>query len=256
MILAWLCFFDGLVAVAVMAAGVIGAHFGHAAPSVGFQLFIIGLLNAAISLLLGLIAVPLSILSPSRKPARVPAIIGAALSLVLLAGVASVVVPRLKYPPINDITTDTAQPPAFVHATQLPGNRGHDLSYSPVSRQVQEHSPVYATLAPLTLPGPPAQVFKRVEIVAGEIPSWQILYNDPATYTLEGVATSTVFRFKDDFVIQVRPGDNGNSVVEMRSRSRETPADLGSNYERIESFFYDLQHPPHPAPPGTPQVQP
>ncbi|HEX4210271.1 MAG TPA: hypothetical protein VHY56_07760, partial [Candidatus Binataceae bacterium] len=88
MILAWLCFFDGLVALAVMAAGIVGAHFGQAAPSVGFQIFIIGLLNAAIGLILGLIAVPLAIFSAGRQAARVPAFIGAALSLVLVAVVA------------------------------------------------------------------------------------------------------------------------------------------------------------------------
>jgi uncharacterized protein (DUF1499 family) len=256
MILAWLCFFDGLVALAVMAAGLVGAHFGQAAPNIGFQVFIIGLLNAAIGLMLGLIAVPLSMFSPARKNARVPAFIGFALSLVLVAAVAIVVAPRLKYPPISDVSTDIANPPNFVHATQLPGNQGRDLSYSPVSAQVQPRSTIYAGLAPLKLPGSPDEVFKRVQVVAGEIPSWQILYSDPATHTLEGVATSKVFRFKDDFVIQVRPADGGASLVEMRSRSRQQQADLGSNYERIVSFFNDLQNPPSPAPPGTPQAQP
>jgi uncharacterized protein (DUF1499 family) len=256
MILAWLCFFDGLVALAVMAAGIIGAHFGHAAPDVGLQVFTIGLINAAIGLMLGVIAVPLTVISPTRKAGRVPAIIGFALSLVMVAAVAVIVGPRLKYPPINDISTDTASPPAFVHATQLPGNKGRDMSYSPISAQVQQHSAIYAGLAPLKLPGPPDLVFKRVEIVAGEIPSWKIVYNDQATHTLEGIATSKVFRFKDDFVIQVRPAPGGGSLVEMRSRSREKQADLGSNYDRIVSFFYDLQHPPVPAPPGTPQAQP
>ncbi|HUN56826.1 MAG TPA: DUF1499 domain-containing protein [Candidatus Binataceae bacterium] len=256
MILAWLCFFDGLVALAVMAAGLVGAHFGQAAPSVGFQVFIIGLLNAAIGLMLGLVAVPMAMFSPARKNARVPAFIGFALSLVMVATVAVIVAPRLKYPPISDVSTDIANPPNFVHANQLPGNAGHDMSYSPVSAQLQQHSSIYAGLAPLKFPGSPDQVFKRVQIVAGEIPNWQILYTDPATHTLEGMATSKVFRFKDDFVIQVRPADGAGSLVEMRSRSRAQQADLGSNYDRIVSFFNDLQNPPSPAPPGTPQAQP
>jgi uncharacterized protein (DUF1499 family) len=70
------------------------------------------------------------------------------------------------------------------------------------------------------------------------------------------MSVSKVFRFKDDFVIQVRPAPGGGSLVEMRSRSRQQQADLGSNYERIVSFFNDLQNPPSPAPPGTPQAQP
>jgi uncharacterized protein (DUF1499 family) len=258
MILAWLCFFDGLVALAVMAAGLVGAHFGQAAPSVGFQVFIIGLLNAAIGLMLGLVAVPLAIFSPSRKAARFPALFGGLLSLVLIATVAIIIWPRMiKYRPASDLTTDIVHPPEFVHAAQYPANRGRDMSYSPAAARTQQASPLYASLAPLHLAGSPDEVFKRVAIVAGQIPSWYIMSNDPSTRTLEGIAVSKVFRFNDDFVIQVRPADGGGSLVEMRSRSRNPQApDFGANYERIVSFFNDLQHPPSPAPPGTPQAQP
>jgi hypothetical protein len=257
MILAWLCFFDGLVALAVMAAGVVGAHWGLTLPSLGFQVFVIGLLNAGFGLLLGLIAVPMALFSPARRPARVPAFLGSGISLVLIATTLAIVVPRLKYPPISDITTDTAHPPEFVHATQLPVNRGRDMSYKPASARAQAAVPLYAGLAPLKLPDSPDDAFKRVQVVAGEIPSWQTTYNDPATRTLEGIATSKIFRFQDDFVVQVRPADGGGSLVEMRSRLRNPQQpDLGSSYERIVSFFDDLQHPPEPAAPGTPQAQP
>jgi len=256
MILAWLCFFDGLLASAVMAAGVVGAHWGLTAPYMGFQVFVIGLLNAAIGLALGLVAVPLTIYSPKRSAARGPALVGGVLSLLLVAGVAIIVGPRLKYPPISDITTDTAHPPEFVHAGEFAENRGRDLSYSPAAAQIQQNSPIYAGLAPLQLPGKPDEVFKHAEIIAGQIPNWRITSSDPASRTLEGVATSKVFRFHDDFIIQVRPATDGGSLVEMRSRSRDQQADLGSNYNRIVSFFEDLRNGPNVAPPGTAQAQP
>jgi hypothetical protein len=258
MILAWLCFFDGFVALAVIAAGIVGAHWGLAAPALGFQIFIIGLLNAAFGLLLGLIAVPMTMFSPARRASRAPALIGGLLSLVLIGGVAIIVWPRIqKYPPANDLSTNPANPPEFVHATQYPANRGRDMSYSAASSRTQQASPLYASLTPLKLPGNPDDVFKRVAIVAGEVPSWYIMSNDPATRTLEGIAVSPVFRFNDDFIIQVRPADGGGSLVEMRSRSRNPQEpDLGANYERIVSFFHDVQNPPAPAAPGTPQAQP
>lgn len=257
MILAWLCFFDGLVALAVMAAGVVGAHWGLTLPGLGFQIFVIGLLNAGFGLILGLIAVPMALFSPARKAARVPAFVGGGISLALIGAALVVVVPRLKYPPISDITTDTAHPPEFVHAPQMPVNHGRDMSYVAASAQVQQAVPLYAGLAPLKLADSPDDAFKRVEVVAGEVPSWQITYNDPATRTLEGIATSKIFRFKDDFVIQVRPAEGGGSLVEMRSRLRNPQEpDLGSGYERIVSFFQDVQHPPEPAAPGTAQAQP
>jgi uncharacterized protein (DUF1499 family) len=256
MILAWLCFFDGLLASAVMAAGVVGAHWGLTPASMGLQVFVIGLLNAAIGLALGLVAVPLTVYSPQRRAARGPALVGGVLSLVLVAGVAIIVGPRLKYPPISDVSTDTVHPLEFVHAGEFAENHGRNLTYSPKTARIQQNSPIYAGLGPLNLPGKPDDVFKQVQIIAGQIPNWRITSTDAATRTLEGVATSRVFRFHDDFIIQVRPGDNGSSEVEMRSRSRDQQADLGSNYDRIVSFFNDLRNGPTVAPPGTAQAQP
>ena len=70
------------------------------------------------------------------------------------------------------------------------------------------------------------------------VPGWFIVYIDPATRTIEGVETSSLFRFRDDFVIQVRPGPDANSsLVEMRSRSRAGTGDFGVNYNRIREFF-------------------
>ena len=41
--------------------------------------------------------------------------------------------------------------------------------------------------------------------------------------------------------IQVRPGPNGGSLVEMRSKSRDGVGDLGVNYNRIVMFLSKLQ---------------
>ena len=74
------------------------------------------------------------------------------------------------------------------------------------------------------------------------MPGWFIVYIDPATRTIEGVETSYLFRFRDDFVIQVRPGpDPNSSLVEMRSRSRDGTGDFGVNYNRIREFFAMLK---------------
>ena len=74
------------------------------------------------------------------------------------------------------------------------------------------------------------------------VPGWFIVYIDPATRTIEGVETSYLFRFRDDFVIEVRPGPEPNSsLVEMRSRSRAGTGDFGVNYNRIREFFAMLK---------------
>ncbi len=54
---------------------------------------------------------------------------------------------------------------------------------------------------------------------------------------IEGVDTSWLFRFKDDFVIEVRPDGADGSLVHMRSKSRDGKGDVGANAKRIRAFF-------------------
>jgi uncharacterized protein (DUF1499 family) len=161
-----------------------------------------------------------------------------------------------QYPLINDITTDTQRPPVFVTAIDLQPKRGRDMTYNPQFAAIQNGAAAYQDLAPLKMDGTPDETYKRVQILAGEVPNWQITRNDPQARTLEGVATSGLFKFHDDFIIEVRPADGGGSLVEMRSKSRDGKGDLGANYHRITSFLRILKAGPRVAPPGAAQVQP
>jgi uncharacterized protein (DUF1499 family) len=252
MILSWLSFYDALLAAGLMAAGLTAAHYGLTPPFRGFQIFLIGFFFAVLAFLIGVVAIFLT-QSPARRSGRPRAILGTVLALLLAAPVL-LIVSKHRAIPINDITTDELDPPQFIAAVDLPANRGRNMGYDPKFAVIQHHA--YPSLAPLRLPGTPDEVYKRVEIIAGEIPDWQITRNDPQTRELEGVATSKLFKFQDDFIIEVRPGEGGMSVVQMRSKSRDGVSDLGTNYDRIVSFWRDVQAGPHTAPPGSAQVQP
>jgi len=256
MILAWLCFYDALIAIAAIAAGIVSAHYGITTPFFGFQLLLIGLVIAVLGLICGLIALPMTYFSAKRRAALSRAVVGTIVTLVIIAPILFIVSKTHQYPLINDLTTDTQSPPAFVKAGELPANRGRDMKYNPQFAAIQNAAQAYKDLAPLNMDGQPDEVYKRVEILAGEVPNWQITGNDPQTRTLEGVATSGLFKFKDDFIIQVRPAPDGGSVVEMRSKSRDGKGDLGTNYHRIVSFFRILKTGPRILPPGAAQVQP
>jgi uncharacterized protein (DUF1499 family) len=252
MILAWLTLLDGILALTLAIVGMAWGHFGlppvhWQVSSALFGLFILllGFALSIIGFIVGVIALLVTFLMPSRHAGRTRAVIGTILALIVAVPIIRIVRSTRQYPPINDITTNPKNAPSFVHAQTLPGNHNRDMSYKPEMAAVQEKTPVYANLAPLKLPGNPVDVYKRVEIIAGEFPGWQITYHDPAQRTVEGVATSTIFQFKDDFVIQVEPAaDGADSLVEMRSKSRDGKGDLGVNYNRIESFFAALQGPP------------
>ncbi|HKM99954.1 MAG TPA: DUF1499 domain-containing protein [Candidatus Binataceae bacterium] len=239
MIFAWLAFFDGMLAFALVAAGILGAHFYFAAPFFGFQLFLFGFLLSIVGFVLG----PLGILmtrSGQRRIARPRALVGTALSAAIAIPVLVVVLSSAKYPAINDITTDFENPPEFVHAEMLVPNQGRDLKYSK-EKYMPAQQRGYAPLVPGNVAGDPAAVFDRVRNIAATIPDWQITYTDPATMTIEGVCVSHLFHFQDDFIIQVRSGPNGMSLVEMRSKSRDGVGDFGVNYNRIVMFMGKLQ---------------
>lgn len=243
MIPAWLSFFDGLLAIALALAGIVTAHYGLGTPLFGFSLMLVGALFGVIGLIAGVIGV-LRTLSPQRRPSMPRAVIGIILSLVVVLPILGVFVSHRQYPPINDITTDTKNPPEFVNALQVPQNHGRDMKYDPKFAEIQDAAAAYTGLAPLKLDRQPDDVYKKVEIIAGEFPGWKITRNDPQARTLEGVATSKLFQFKDDFIIEVLPGEGGSgSLVEMRSKSRDGKGDLGANYNRIESFFKALRGP-------------
>ncbi len=253
MILAWLTLLDGILGLTLAVVGIICAHFGVLPPFglqlssalFGFYFVVLGFFIAILGFVIGIIALLVTFLMPTRRPGRAKAVIGTILALIVIIPIIHIIQSTHQYPPINDLTTDTKNPPSFEYAQTLPANRTRDMSYKQEMASIQEAAPVYRNLAPLKLPGSPDDVYKRVEIIAGEFPGWQITRREPARHTVEGVATSTIFQFKDDFVIQVRPTPNDSgSLVEMRSKSRDGKGDLGTNYNRIESFFKALQGPP------------
>jgi uncharacterized protein (DUF1499 family) len=82
---------------------------------------------------------------------------------------------------------------------------------------------------------PPAQAFEKAKSAAESL-GWHITLADPARGTIEARDTSKLFRFVDDVAIRVRPGSNGGSVVDIRSKSRDGKGDLGVNANRIRTF--------------------
>jgi len=242
MVPAWLAFFNGILAIVLTAAGIALAHFGVTAPIIGFLTFVAGFVFGLIALFTSILALLVMLFSRRRRIALGRAVAGGILSLIVVMPVLQVLRTH-QYPEINDITTDTAAPPEFVPAGDLTPDKVGAMKYDRAKYAAVQQG-FYTNLTPLKMEGPPDDVFKKAEIIAGEIPSWRITMNDAGSRTIEGVATSGLFHFRDDFVIQVRPQAGGGALVEMRSKSRDGKGDLGVNYNRIEGFFTDLQGSP------------
>ena len=133
-------------------------------------------------------------------------------------------------PRINDISTDLDDPPAY--PSGKPGR--YPDKFKPIVRQ---H---YSDLKPLRLARSPDEVFAAVRHLAENRERWSITSVDDQGRSLQGVAKTRLLRFRDDYVVRVRPDGDG-SVVDMRSKSRLGKADFGANAERIRGFLADLE---------------
>ena len=103
----------------------------------------------------------------------------------------------------------------------------------------------YPGLKPLVIAdGDSSKVFAALEKLARSRPGWEVVFVDAYNGTLQGVATTRLLRFRDDFMFRVakkEAGDDSVVVVDGRSRSRLGRGDLGANAARVESFLADLE---------------
>lgn len=195
-----------------------------ALPSrVSFPLFLLGGLLGLLGLVLALVS--LYTTRPAKGRAGRGLAWGAlALSVAVLGGIAVAASAGRGAPPINDITTDFADPPQFSSS---------DKSY-PGEEFASQQRAAYPDLAPIMLNGPPDQTFVAVKS-AVESFGWNIVAADASTGVIEATDTSRIFRFVDDIVVRIRP-DGAGSRVDMRSKSREGRGDLGVNAARIRQL--------------------
>jgi uncharacterized protein (DUF1499 family) len=218
-----------VTAAAMFVIGPAAAHFGIVPPLAGFVIFVLGGVIGLFNSIAGVVAF--------RRGAR-----GRAVAIIALSELPALLLIYASArgfgkPSINDITTDLTEPPNLVYAQSQPGNDGRDMVYPESFKEIVRAA--YPDLRPLHLAEPPDAAFARAVRLARQQPTWQVLYDNPTSRIFEGVATSDLFRFQDDFVVRVR-ADSKGSVVDMRSKSRDGKGDLGANAERIRAFLAEL----------------
>jgi uncharacterized protein (DUF1499 family) len=136
-------------------------------------------------------------------------------------------------PPINDITTDTGNPPRYM--TQQRTYPGGEFA--------RQQRAAYPDIAPLLLAVPPREAFARA-LAAAEAMGWEVVGRDAAAGTIEAVDTTKWFGFKDDIAIRVTPAPGGSpnlSRVDVRSKSRIGRSDIGTNAQRIRAYAERLK---------------
>jgi len=159
------------------------------------------------------------------------------LSLLLLA-IPLWSLPRLlNLPRIYDVTTDTANPPAFDKIAKIRPGQANPVHYDPSFRSLQ--AAAYADLKPLQVPRPPADVYSAVRETVKQL-KWKVIGEQaPAaskTGYIEAVDRTWLFGFTDDVAIRVT-GSPKAAKIDIRSSSRFGLHDLGRNARRIRLFL-------------------
>jgi len=152
---------------------------------------------------------------------RIRALQGLALlaALTMLSG--------FRAPLINDVATDLADPPAFLPSAGI----------GPVPKAfIPQIRAGYPSLTTLPLPSTPLPAAAAAAArAAARMPRWSVTVADAER--VEGVATTLLLRFKDDFTFRLRPRPGSGALIDGRSRSRVGKGDFGANAARIEAFF-------------------
>ena len=145
-------------------------------------------------------------------------------------------IPKADLPKINDITTDTQTPPAYITMSSFRHAGDNDISYPKEFAEIQLAA--FPEIQPVFSDKSPSLVFRKVVDLVRQ-KGWQVVSLYPTAGVIEATATTPIFWFKDDVVIRVRSKE-GRTRVDMRSASRIGNYDFGKNACRVEDFMEDL----------------
>jgi uncharacterized protein (DUF1499 family) len=226
-----------LLGLVTAAAGVImavlavaGYRSGELHFMTAIQNFERGVYTSAAAFILSLAALWLTRTGNARRGLW-PSLLGLALSLPLTVYIANFEYAARAYPPINDISTDTDDPPAFwevPNPVMYPGAQVADLQRDG-----------YPEIGPLELDTNPERAFELALAIARDM-DWEIVSENAADMQIEAVASSFLFGFKDNVAIRLQP-INGRTRVDMRSHSRLGRIDRGANAKRILAYLHALR---------------
>lgn len=216
--------------IAAVAASGIGYRLGWWPAGTALNISESAVYVAAFGLVVSVIGVALS-WPGARYRGLLLSLLGIATSLPVVAiGVQWEYATRT-YPPINDISTDTDDPPVFwdmPNPTEYPGAEMAALQRA-----------AYPDLAPLVLSVGSGRAYALAMALTRD-KGWEIVADQPEEGRIEAVDRSFFYGFKDEIIIRIAAADGGVRV-DLRSRSRIGRIDRGVNAKRIRAFLAALK---------------
>ena len=229
--LSYLAIIVAVVAALFLLVGGPGTRLGLWDFGFGFTLmrgaFIAGLVTLAVTLI--------CLVIPATRRGQMSLLL-----IALLLGLIAVYVPwsnvrqaRL-VPPIHDITTDTRNPPFFVAILPLRAGAPNPPEYDgeEVAKLQRE---AYPDIEPYRINASVEEAYKKALAAAKDM-GWEIVAAAPEAGRIEATDTTFWYGFKDDIVVRISE-DNGESVIDVRSKSRVGRGDVGTNAKRVREYL-------------------
>lgn len=222
-------------AVLVLLTVVLHRVFGMATP-LAMNLFMLTFALSAIAILIGLVGLAgIWRRGGQGTGAGIAGILVAALVLAWPLAYLPQVVQRA---PLNDVTTDLDDPPAFVFAAanRPAGAQSTDYPGRSASRLQQQ---LYPDIQPLIIDRPATEVQSLVADAVRRQGLTIVAETEPTRDTpgtIEAVGRTLIIGFRDDVAIRII-GRGNRSKVDVRSASRWGQHDFGTNARRVRTII-------------------
>lgn len=145
-------------------------------------------------------------------------------------------------PPLNDISTDTDDPPRFEAIARLRPRTANPVAY-PGAKAAELQQKMYPDLEPLQLTATPQEAYDAaLEVITRR--KWLAIdtrspLGGRRDGRIEAVARTPIMGFRDDVVVRIRPS-SGGARVDVRSAARYGTYDFGTNARRVRALLDDI----------------
>jgi hypothetical protein len=234
---AWAMQLSGLSVVLILAAGVLHRLFELDTP-VALNLFMLAFVGAGGAIALATYALVRIWQHGYRGTGS--ALVAIAISVCVLMWPVSLLPTLQSLPSLNDVTTDTVNPPMFEEISKLRPAGSNPSAYS---GNPELQTKAYPDLRTMTVQRDAVETLSLVGQALRKLRMDVVREVAPEGRTrlgfVEAVDRTLVLGFYDDVVVRVAANGSG-ALVDIRSASRFGRHDLGSNAERVRRIMNAL----------------
>lgn len=226
-------------AAALLVSTALMHRFAGLMTPAALNLFLLSFLLAAIAVLIAVVAL-VSVWQTARE-GTAGALVALAVAALVLAWPASLAPTVVSEVPLNDITTDTTNPPQFQAVLPLRSQGANPAEYAG-EEAAELQAQRYPDIQPLVIARTPTEAFELVvqaltslglEVISEEMPE----RGEPGR--LEAVDRTLILGFRDDVVVRISPYRRG-AVIDVRSASRWGKHDFGQNASRVRQILTEI----------------